>query len=158
MKRLSFLKAKNGLGRFAPSALPHYYVDEILGPLHRETTFFMNEPGKTQHVTQRPADKQRRKKVDESDGSNQVAIVVLLLFLLPQARKPSLFSWVGASVRKQSALRFTCGIYTMAANKRNQRSLHLYRECGAILYLVCFSVGNSLTDVSPPRSRSVRAQ
>ena len=24
MKRLFFLKAKNGLGRFAPSALPHY--------------------------------------------------------------------------------------------------------------------------------------
>ena len=119
MKRLSFLKAKNGLGRFAPSALPHYYVDEILGPLHRETTFFMNEPGKTQHVTQRPADKQRRKKVDESDGSNQVAIVVLLLFLLPQARKPSLFSWVGASVRKQSALRFTCGIYYGSKQKKS---------------------------------------
>ena len=25
MKRLFCLKAKNGLGRFAPSALPHYY-------------------------------------------------------------------------------------------------------------------------------------
>ena len=26
MKRLYCLKAKNGLGRFAPSALPHYYT------------------------------------------------------------------------------------------------------------------------------------
>ena len=36
MKRLFFLKAKNGLGRFAPSALPHYHtgreVNEARGP------------------------------------------------------------------------------------------------------------------------------
>ena len=29
MKRIFYLKAKNGLGRFAPSALPHYYKNTL---------------------------------------------------------------------------------------------------------------------------------